>query len=146
MGTGATPRRALARWVLATAIVAGAVGVGMSLAGMHSTTRVVLVLLFLAVAPTTAIYGLLGSFDRFARIVLACTVNVVFLTLTATVMLAEGVWSPIGELLAVAGVTAACLVVQWPPVRRPLVARALAWRNAVRDRLGQAKASDRETE
>ena len=136
--------RSSARWALATAIVAGAVGVGMSLAGIDSAARAALVLLFMALAPTTAFYGLLRSFDRFARIILACTANVVILTLAATVMLAEGVWSPVGGLLAVACVTAVCLVLQWTPIRRPLVARAQAWRNVIRERPGRADASDRE--
>jgi len=146
MGTGATAWRRLARWVLVIAMVAGAVGVGMSLAGIDSAARTALVLLFLAVVPTTAIYALLRSFDRLARIILACTANVVFLALTATIMLAEGMWSPVGGLLAVAGIAAACLLVQWTPVRQRLAARGPAGRNAPRDQVGQTNAIDQEAE
>jgi hypothetical protein len=146
MGTGTTAGRSWAGWVLATAMVAGAAGVSMSLAGVHSPVRTTLVLLFLAVAPTTAIYGLLGSFDPFARIILACTVSVVFLTLTATVMLAEGMWSPTGGLLAVAGITAVCLLAQWAPVRQRVAAKLAAWRSATRVGVGQTNAVDKEAE
>jgi hypothetical protein len=120
--------------------------VGMSLADINSPARTALVLLFLAVGPTTAVYGLLRSFDPFARIILACTVTVAFLTLTATVMLAEGVWSPLGGLLAVAGITAVCLVAQWAPVRQRVAARLPARRSAKRDRVGQPNAFDGEAE
>ena len=117
----------------------------MRLAGVHSAIVSATVLLFLAVAPTVAIYGLLDSFDPFARIVLACTANVVFLTLTATIMLTEGVWSPSGGLLAVVAITLACLVAQWPPVRRHAAATATAWRKTVQNRLAHAGATDRES-
>jgi len=105
------------RWTLLIASVAGVVGVGMALAGVHSPARAVLVLVFLAVVPTVAIAGLLRSFDLFARIILAGAANITILTLTATIMLAEGVWSPVAGLLGVTVATLLCLVAQWPPVR-----------------------------
>jgi hypothetical protein len=105
-------------WVLPFGFVAGATSVGMALAGVHSPARAVLVLAFLAVVPTVAIAGLLRSFDLFARIVVACAANITILTLTATIMLAEGVWSPVAGLLGVTVATLLCLVAQWPPVSR----------------------------
>ena len=124
----AAPNR-VARSALGMVIVAGGVGVVLRLVGVHSAATSALVLLFLAVAPTVAVYGLLHSFDSFARIILAGTVNVVFLTLLATVMLTEGIWSPVGGLWAVTGITLACLLAQWPPVSR-LVARVTATRRS----------------
>jgi hypothetical protein len=142
MGIGTTAWRTLAWWVLASAIVAGVIGVCLSAAGVDSTARSALVLIFYAVVPTMAIFGLLRSFDRFARIILACTANVVILTLIATVMLAEGVWSPVGGLLVVAGVSAACLVIQWTPVRQRVAAKVTAWRDARRDRVIQTNSAE----
>jgi hypothetical protein len=98
--------------------VAGAAGVGLEVAGVRSLARVVLVLLFLAVAPTTAIAGLLRTNDRFARLLIAATANVCLIALIAIIMLAEGIWSPTGGLLAVTAVTAACLLAQVPSIRR----------------------------
>jgi hypothetical protein len=105
------------KWLLVVASVAGVVGVGMALAGVHSPARAVLVVVFLAVVPTVAIAGLLRSFDLFARIILAGAATITILTLTATIMLAEGVWSPVAGLLGVTVATLLCLVAQWPPVR-----------------------------
>jgi hypothetical protein len=120
----AGPSGGFTPWVLGAVIVAGGVGVVLRLAGVQSAVCSALVLLFLAVAPTVAIYGLLRSFDRFARIILAGTADIVFLTLTATLMLAEGLWSPRGGLVAVVVITLVGLVGQWPPVRRRVVAAA----------------------
>jgi hypothetical protein len=117
--------------VAGVAVAAGAVGIGLDLAGVDSAVRATLVLLFLAVAPTAAIAGLLRTPDGFARLIIACTANIALLALTAIIMLAGGVWSPTGGLLAVAAITAACLVVQLPPVRRGVAARAASWRKAL---------------
>ncbi|HEY1914303.1 MAG TPA: hypothetical protein VGH27_01895 [Streptosporangiaceae bacterium] len=116
----------LTRGVLGLAIAAGAVGVGLDLAGVRSLARVVLVLLFLAVAPTAAIAGLLRTSDRFARALIAATANVCLIALIAIIMLAEGLWSPTGGLLAVTGITAACLLAQVPQVRRRI--KMTSWR------------------
>jgi hypothetical protein len=110
--------------ILGAAVAAGAVGVGLEVAGVGSPARAVLVLLFLAVAPTTAIAGLLRTLDGFARLIIACTASIVILALTAIVMLAGHVWSPTGGVLAVAAITAACLVAQLPLFRRRGTARA----------------------
>jgi uncharacterized membrane protein len=104
--------------VLGVAIAAGAAGVGLAVADVDSPVRTVLVLLFLALGPTAAIYGLLGSFDGLARLVLACSATIVVLALTAMIMLAAGGWHPVSGLLAVAAITALCVAVQLPPVRR----------------------------
>lgn len=108
----------VSRWVLGAAVAAGAVGVGLGAAGVVSALRTALVLLFLAVAPTVAIAGLLPALDGFARLIIAGTANIAVLSLTAMIMLAEGVWSPRLGLLAVAAITAVCLLAQLPPVRR----------------------------
>jgi len=122
----------LASLALGAAVAAGAAGVGLELAGADSAVRAALVLLFLAVAPTVAIAGLLRTLDGFARLIIACTANLILLALTAIIMLAEGVWSPAGGLVAVAAITAGCLVAQLPPVRRAGTARASSWRKAAR--------------
>jgi hypothetical protein len=111
-------------WVLGAAVAAGAAGVGLAAAGVDSPLRSVLVLLFLAVAPTVAIAGLLRTMDGFARVIIACAADVVLLGLVSMIMLAEGVWSPVHGLLAVAVITALCLVAQLPPVRRRAAALA----------------------
>lgn len=102
---------------------AGAVGVILALAGVHSPIRTVLVLLFLAVAPTAAIAGLLGSFDPFARLILAVVTALAVLSIVAMILLSAGLWSPIGELIGVAAITVICLAAQVPSVR----ARVAAW-------------------
>jgi hypothetical protein len=107
----------LARWVLELTAVAGAVGVGLALAGVHSAARTVLVLLFLSVVPTAAIAGLLPGFDGLARLIIAGTANVAILALTAMIMLTAGIWSPTGGLLVVAAITVICLGLRrsaWP--------------------------------
>jgi hypothetical protein len=119
------------RWALGITGLAGAVGVALELAGVHSGARSVLVLLFLAIAPTAAIAGLLRTVDVLARLVIACTANIAILTLTGIIMIGEGVWSPTGGLLVVSGLTAACAIVQLPPVRQRLTARTASWRMAV---------------
>jgi len=102
---------------------AGAVGVILALAGVHSPVRTALVLLFLAVAPTAAIAGLLGSFDPFARLILAVVTALAVVSIVAMILLSAGLWSPIGELIGVAAITVICLVAQVPSVR----ARVAAW-------------------
>jgi hypothetical protein len=136
MTSGVTPWTRLTTWILGATAVAGTVGVGMDLAGLHTATRTALVLLFLAEVPTVAMAGLLRTFDVFARLVVACIANIAILALTAIVMEAEGVWSPNGGLIAVAGIAAVCLVAQWPPVRRRISAKASAWRTAAHGRRG----------
>ena len=128
-------RTRLTRWALGITGVAGAAGVGLELAGAHSAARTALVLLFLATAPTAAIAGLLRTFNGLARLVIACTANVIVLTLTAVIMLTQGIWSPTGGLLAVVVGTAACATVQLPPVRQYLTARAALWRTAMQSRV-----------
>jgi hypothetical protein len=113
----------LTRLLVGAAMGAGAVGVILALAGVHSPIRTVLVLLFLAVAPTAAIAGLLGSFDPFARLILAVVTSIAVLSIVAMILLSAGLWSPIGELIGVAVITVICLVAQVPSVR----ARVAAW-------------------
>lgn len=121
-------RVSLSTWVFGAAVAAGAAGVGLAVAGVASPLRSVLVLLFLAVAPTVAIAGLLRTLDSFARVIIACAADVVLLGLVAMIMLAEGVWSPVHGLLAVATITALCLAAQVPTVRRRAAAIARAAR------------------
>ena len=114
----------LTSWALAVAVAAGAAGVGLAVAGVNSPVRAALVLVFLAVAPTAAIAGLLRWLDPFARVIIAGTTTVAILALIAIVMLAEGAWSPTGGLLAVTVITAGCFLVQLPPVNRKITAVA----------------------
>jgi len=123
-------RDRLTRGVVDVAIAAGAIGLGLAGAGVRSPVRTALVLLFLVVAPTAAVAGLLRGFDHFARLIIAFATTIVILALTALIMLIAGVWSPTGGLLAVAGITAACAAVQLPPVRRALSARQAAGRSS----------------
>ena len=57
----------LARWYVPAAVGAGMAGVVADLAGASLLLVTVLVLVFIAVAPTAAIAGLLRGFDVFAR-------------------------------------------------------------------------------
>jgi hypothetical protein len=111
------------RWLVGAATGAGAVGVILALAGVHSPVRTALVFVFLAVAPTGAIAGLLHSFDPFARIILSVVTTVVIISIVAMILLSSGLWSPIGELIGVALITGGCLAIQVPSVR----ARVTAW-------------------
>jgi hypothetical protein len=136
-------RASLGTWVFGAAVAAGVAGVGLAAAGVASPLRSVLVLLFLAVAPTVAIAGLLRTLDSFARVFIACAADVVLLGLVAMIMLAEGVWSPVHGLLAVAAITALCLAAQVPTVRRRAVAMArAAWPRAAAARAGSAEPAD----
>ena len=100
------------------AAVTGAAGLGLAAAGGRSAPRAVLVLLFLTVAPTAAVAGLLRGFDYFARLIIAFAATIAILALTAIIMLLAGVWSPVGGLLAVTGIAAACLALRLPLARR----------------------------
>lgn len=113
----------LARVLVGAAMGAGAVGVILALAGVRSPVRTGLVIVFLAVAPTAAIAGLLRSFDPFARLILAVVSTVVVLSVVAMLLLSSGLWSPTGELLGVAAITVGCLAAQRPSVQ----ARLAAW-------------------
>lgn len=132
MEVGLEPTRiTVTNWALGAVFIAGSVGVGMALAGVHSAVRIVLILLFLAVAPTVAIARLLTSFDPFARLILACTTNLVLLSLIGLTMLAVGGWSPLGLVFATAAIVAACSVLQVPRVRHGIVARAASWKRSL---------------
>lgn len=122
-------RDRLAKGVIGVAIAAGASGVGLEAAGVRSGLRTILVLLFLVVAPTAGVAGLLRGFDRFARVIISFAATIVIVALTAIIMLMAGVWSPAGGLLVVAGITAVCLAAQLPPVRRAFPARGRADRS-----------------
>jgi hypothetical protein len=108
--------------------VAGAAGLGLVALGGAPVLRASLVLLLLVVAPTAAVAGLLPGFDHFARLIIAFAATIAILALTASIMLLAGLWSPVGGLLAVAGIAAACLAFQLPPVRRAFPARKSAKR------------------
>jgi hypothetical protein len=112
-------------------VAAGAAGAGLAIAGVTSPATAILVLVFLAVAPTAAIAGLLRLPEASARLIIAGTANVALLALTALLMLAWGLWSPRGGLVAVAAITALCFLAQWPPVARRIEARAARWRGAL---------------
>ena len=110
-GRRMTPKYArLASWPVRAAVVAGAAGVVADLAGARSLLVTVLVLVFIAVAPAAAIAGLLRGFDLFARLVIAYVTAIAVITFIAMIMLAAGIWSPRGGLVAVALVSGACLL------------------------------------
>lgn len=115
----------LTQGIAAAGLAAGLAGAGLTVAGVHSAVRAVLVLLFLAVGPTAAVAGLLRGFDHLARLVIAFTADITLVALTAIVMLAAGLWSPAGGLLAVTVITAACLAPQLAP--RLARARKSGW-------------------
>jgi hypothetical protein len=100
----------LTSWSVRAAVAAGAAGVVADLAGARSLLVTVLVLVFFAVAPTAAIAGLLRGFDIFARLVIACVTAIAVITFIAMIMLAAGIWSPRGGLVAVVLVSGACLL------------------------------------
>jgi hypothetical protein len=74
---------------------------------VHSPLRVVLVLVFLLVAPGLAYVPLLGLRDPVLELVLAVGVSIAFETLLVTGQVYAGLWSPTGSLVLVA-VLAAC--------------------------------------
>jgi hypothetical protein len=112
-GRRMTPKYArLTSWSVRAAVAAGAAGVVADLAGARSLLVTVLVLVFFAVAPTAAIAGLLRGFDVFARLIIACVTAIAVITFIAMIMLAAGIWSPRGGLIAVALVSGACLLVR----------------------------------
>jgi hypothetical protein len=106
-----------ARWLLGASAALGAVGLSLELAGIRSPVRAVCILLFLAVAPTVAVERLLPDTDRFGHFLVSCTATVVILGAVAIVMLAAGVWSPVGGVIATAAVVAMCVVGKATAVR-----------------------------
>ncbi len=124
----------LARWSVRAAVGAGMAGMVADLAGARSLLVTVLVLVFIAVAPTAAIAGLLRGFDVFARLVIACVTSIVVITLIAMIMLATGIWSPQGGLVAIALASGACVLARHSgPVRARLAGRARTVRTALAD-------------
>jgi hypothetical protein len=109
-----TAPRALA----AAAIAAGLGGAGLALAGASSPLRSPLVLLFLFITPLLAVAGLLRGLDLFARIFVSCAAMVVINVGVAETMLAAGLWSPRGGLVAIMAICAVLGLVQLPPGRR----------------------------
>ncbi len=126
-GRRMTPKYArLASWSVRAAVAAGAAGVVAELAGARSLLVTVLVLVFIAVAPTAAIAGLLRGFDVFARLVIASVTAISVITFIAMIMLAAGIWSPRGGLVAVALVSGACLLARrMGPIAAEIAARAI---------------------
>ena len=106
------------RWLLALSGLTGLAGAGLAAAGVQSAVRTILVLVFLATGPTAAIAGLLPRLDGLARLVVSFTAGMVLIALVAIVMLAEGLWSPVGGLWAVVAIVAGCALVQVPALRR----------------------------
>jgi hypothetical protein len=123
----------LTRLLVGAAMGAGAAGVILALADVHSPVRTALVILFVVVAPTAAIAGLLRSFDVFARLILAVVAALAVVSILGVILLSAGLWSPIGELVGVAVFTALCLAAQVPSVR----ARVAAWAGPRWHALGQ---------
>lgn len=105
-------------WLGASAaIAAGAVGVIMVIAGVHSPFSAPLALLFLALAPAAVVMPLLSRFDPLARLIIAGVTAVAVNFLVAETMLAAGVWSPRGIATVVTILTAVCAVARSLPAR-----------------------------
>lgn len=83
-------------------LTAGGVGALLALAGVSTSIRGPLVLLFLVAAPAMAVAGLLPSLDLPARAIVAVTAAIAINVLVAEAMLAAGAWSPRAGLLAIA--------------------------------------------
>jgi hypothetical protein len=106
------------RALAAAAIAAGLGGAGLALAGASSPLRSPLVLLFLFITPLLAVAGLLRGLDLFARIFVSCAAMVVINVGVAETMLAAGLWSPRGGLVAIMAICAVLGLVQLPAGRR----------------------------
>jgi hypothetical protein len=113
-------------------IAAGSVGVVLALADARTPLRTPLVLLFLAAAPAVAVAGLLRGLDAFGRIFAACSATIVINVLIAEAMLAAGIWSPKGGLVAVVVITALIGAAQLPLVRSRANRYTLKWRGVIR--------------
>ena len=92
----------------ALAVVAGSVSALLAIANIDSPVRAPLVVTFLLAAPAAAVAGLLDRFDVLARLVIAGTAAVVINFLVAEIMLALGLWSVPGSVIAVAAITVIC--------------------------------------
>jgi hypothetical protein len=116
------------------AVGAGIAGVAADLAGLRSLLVTVLALVFIAVAPTAAIAGLLRGFDQVARLIIACLTSIVSVTLIAMIMLSTGVWSPRAGLVAIALGTGACVLARYvSPFTVKIAERAEPLRQAMID-------------
>ncbi len=126
-------------------MAAGAVGVLLDLAGVTAAVVSVLVVLFIVVAPTTAIAGLLRGFDGAARIILAGVTTLVILIALAMIMLSIGAWSPRGGLAALAVITAALFAARRIPAGRlsaTFLAHLFHPKQTSQDRAGGATAAE----
>jgi len=112
--TDAVSRAGLIR---AGLIAAGLCGAGLALAGASSPLRSPLVLLFLCTAPLLGVYGLLRGIDPGARVIAACAAMLVINAGVAETMLAAGLWSPRGGLVAIMAISAMLGLIQLPAVR-----------------------------
>jgi hypothetical protein len=83
-------------------LAVGSVGAILALAGVSTSIRGPLVLLFLVAAPALAVAGLLPGLDLAARGIVAVTAAIAINVLVAEAMLAAGAWSPRGGLVAIA--------------------------------------------
>ena len=146
VAAGTRLRAWLTGGAIAVAVAAGGAGIGLTVAGVHSAARTALVLLFLAAGPTAAVAGLLRGFAPVARVTIAFATDIAILGLIAIIMLSAGLWSPTGGLLAVAGVTVACLAAQPPVTRRALgTGRALRTGRAAEQTGGTTTVTPAET-
>lgn len=104
------------RTLTGAVIGAGLCGAGLALAGASSPLRSPLVLLFLFTAPLLGVYGLLRGIDPFARVFAACAAMLVINAGVAETMLAAGLWSPRGGLVAIMAISAVLGLIQLPAV------------------------------
>jgi hypothetical protein len=91
---------------------AGLCGAGLALAEVTSPLRSPLVLLFLVTAPLLGVFGLLRGLDLFGRIFATGAAMVVINVCVPETMLAAGVWSPRGSLVAIIVISAVLWLAQ----------------------------------
>ena len=106
-----------ARRLVGAVVAAGAVGVVLTLAGVSTPLQMLLVLLFLTVAPTAAIAGLLRGLDMFPRLLTAATATIIINALVAETTLYAGSFPSRTQLIAIVLIAAAVAVVQPPRIR-----------------------------
>ncbi|MEA2254281.1 MAG: hypothetical protein QOG35_326 [Solirubrobacteraceae bacterium] len=98
---------ALRTWYAAAVAASALAAAGAALAGLPAPVRAPLVIGFLLLGPGMAFVPLLRLHDAVAELTLALALSLALDTLVAVTMLYAGAWSPVGSLLALAGLALA---------------------------------------
>lgn len=100
-------------WTWPAIIVASAVATGLAvMCGVSPAVRVVLALWFLLVCPGMAVVRLLRIRDRSSEFALAVACSLGIESLLATTMVYAGLWSPLGGLALLVGITITGAILQ----------------------------------